>query len=202
MRLKVSARAANNSKVTSVMCLFCSTCDREVKPGHQRRPTTRPKVFQSNEAVYVSYGRTAPACRGNYWRFVFHPDDVDGISHESALTLFEGKEAGSGGEIIGYVTRVKHQRKFNHLIKLIACGSTFCKAAQQMECVKVETGIGDYGGCSDAITANYDRVVCAQSLQLLSECISPVWTFFTSFQWINPSRNVQFECSSTLRTRW
>ncbi|GMG17119.1 unnamed protein product [Phytophthora fragariaefolia] len=117
---------------------------------------------------------------------LFHPDDVGGISHERALALFEavgkdGEAVKDVSEAVRYIARVKTHRQFSLLVKFIAGGASFRQAALQIECVKVETGIGDYGGCSDAVAANYARVGCAQSLQLLAECMSQVWAFSLAF---------------------
>ncbi|OWZ20277.1 hypothetical protein PHMEG_0005341 [Phytophthora megakarya] len=67
---------------------------------------------------------------------------------------------------------LKNHRKFSLLVKLIACMSIFRQAALPMECMKRETGIGDYSGSSDKIAANIARVVYSQILQLLAVCMS------------------------------
>ncbi|ETN11248.1 hypothetical protein PPTG_22567 [Phytophthora nicotianae INRA-310] len=44
--LKVSARAPGSSKVTSVICRFCSRFGREDKPNAQHKASSRHKVYQ------------------------------------------------------------------------------------------------------------------------------------------------------------
>ncbi|ETO79737.1 hypothetical protein F444_05625 [Phytophthora nicotianae P1976] len=44
--LKVSARAPGSSKVTSVICRFCSSFGRDNKPNAQRKASSRHKVYQ------------------------------------------------------------------------------------------------------------------------------------------------------------
>ena len=51
-------------------------------------------------------------------------------------------------------------------------------AARLISCTRQESGIAMYGGCSDVVASNYTRIVCAASLQIISDCLSRVWAFY------------------------
>jgi hypothetical protein len=44
-----------------------------------------------------------------------------------------------------------------------------------------ETGIAHYGGSSEAIISNYARIVCAASLQKISEILNRSWAYSLAF---------------------
>ncbi|OWZ08009.1 hypothetical protein PHMEG_00019515 [Phytophthora megakarya] len=123
--------------------LFAPTPSTQQTSLHTHFESTKPLFFELNKSI-------VEAIVGD---LLFHPDDIDGILHERSLAIFQG--VGRDGEAEGYVAKVQNHRKFSLLMKLIACASSFRQAMLQMECAKVETGIGDYGGCSDIIAANY-----------------------------------------------
>ncbi|KAH6577117.1 hypothetical protein BASA60_004196 [Batrachochytrium salamandrivorans] len=62
---------------------------------------------------------------------LFHPDDVEGISHTRALTLFKlavDKEDNRDPEqrpVDNYVVTVKMTQRFNLCVRYIACGAMF-----------------------------------------------------------------------------
>lgn len=109
---------------------------------------------------------------------LFHPDDLEGVTHERALELFKKlNENGEDDERDVYEVVIRTRRRFNLCIKFVACGASFRMASRLMECTKTESGMSVYGGCSDVVASNYTRIVCAHSLQKLSDVMQNVWAF-------------------------
>lgn len=236
--LKITARHANSSTVSSVMCRFCVAFGREVNPGRKRKATDNVKYFST--FVTAHYASHLSGQHGKKWKeyqalqtdeekndffddvdvpfcntlvshfdgdnttrfyinasivenvigdLLFHPDDIEGITRARALTLFKlvehaepnGVPAGGSLSRNEYVAEIKTSRRFNLLVKLIGCGASFRMAARMMKCVREESGIAMFGGCSDVVASSYIRVVCAASLQILSDSLSKIWAFSIAF---------------------
>ncbi|KAH6567445.1 hypothetical protein BASA50_003292 [Batrachochytrium salamandrivorans] len=114
---------------------------------------------------------------------LFHPDDVEGISHTRALTLFklavdeEDNRDPEQQSVDNYVVTVKMTQRFNLCVRYIACGATFRMASRLMQVTVEESGLAYLRGCSDTIASDYARIVCAASLQKISEALEAVWAF-------------------------
>jgi hypothetical protein len=131
-----------------------------------------PLCFQFNLAI-------VEVIIGN---LLFHPDDVAGITQSRAMLLFKKLEEAesengvtAGREI--YEVVVKTKKRFQLLVKFVACGVSFRVVSRLMTCTQEESGMSVYGGCSDVLASNYTRIVCAHSLQILSDALSHVWAF-------------------------
>jgi hypothetical protein len=111
-------------------------------------------------------------------QLLFHPDDVDGISHEQAMSIFKRLEDESGVDnSADYTIYVNKFRQFSLCIKFIACGATFRMASRLIQSTVDSCGFGYLRCINGAIAANYARVACSVSLQLLSDLLSNVWAF-------------------------
>ena len=112
---------------------------------------------------------------------LFHPNDVDNVTHERALNLFNKLEEPSGSYEVGqrdvYEVVIKTRRRFELCIKFCSCGAFFRMAYRLMDCTQVESGMSVYGGCRDVVASYYTRVVCADALQILSDVLKEVWDF-------------------------
>lgn len=113
---------------------------------------------------------------------LFHPDDVEGVTRQRALSLFSKLESAdsANGDLAErdiYRVVVKNAKRFNLLVKFVGCGASFRLASRLMECTRAESGIAHFGGCSDVVASNYTRIVCAVALQYLSEILSDTWAF-------------------------
>lgn len=107
---------------------------------------------------------------------LFHPDDVQGITCDRALSLFDSLNT-DDAEVNTYVVMLKAPRRFALCVKYIACGASFRRASRLMDYTKMESGISFYGGCTAVVASNYARVVCAHSLQIISDIIAKTWCF-------------------------
>ncbi|RLN52538.1 hypothetical protein BBJ28_00023408 [Nothophytophthora sp. Chile5] len=101
---------------------------------------------------------------------LFHPDDLEGVPHARAMAIFtdEGKH---------FMIDEKNPSRFRLCVRFMSRGASFHMAAALVNDTKEETGIGRFGGCSDAVAARYARYVCAASLQDLSMHLGGVWAF-------------------------
>jgi hypothetical protein len=113
---------------------------------------------------------------------LFHPDNVEGVTCDRALQLFKKLEEvdPSNGDIAGqdlYEVVVKTRKRFQLLIQFVACGASFRMASRLMACTRDESGMSVFGGWNDVMASNYTRILCAASLQILSDVILQVWAF-------------------------
>lgn len=106
-------------------------------------------------------------------KLLFHPDDVGTRSHTRAMAVFKR----DGESDSTYVCTEKNPSRFRLCVRFLGRGASFRMAAALMDDAKEETGIGRFGGCSEDVVARYARLVCAASLQRLSQCLDKVWTF-------------------------
>jgi len=88
---------------------------------------------------------------------LFHPEDHEGVTHQRAMRLFE-RSLSSEGEVIGYTTTIKNQKRFILLVGLIARGTSFRMAADILQLVRDETGLSVYGGSTSTLVSNCARV--------------------------------------------
>jgi hypothetical protein len=132
----------------------------------------QPHCFQFNAAIVeVVIGE-----------LLFHPDDVAGVTHDRAMQLFKKLEEVDplNGITAGqdlYKVVVKTRKRFQLLVKFVACGASFQMAAHLMACTRDESGMSMYGGCTDVLASSYTCIVCTASLQILSDVLSEVWAF-------------------------
>ncbi|KAH9247851.1 hypothetical protein BASA81_014534 [Batrachochytrium salamandrivorans] len=77
----------------------------------------------------------------------FYPDDVEGILHTRALTLFklavdeEDSRDPEQRSVDNYVVTVKMTQRFNLCVRYIACGATFRMASRLMQATVEESGL-------------------------------------------------------------
>lgn len=109
-------------------------------------------------------------------KMLFHPDDVEGASHTKSMEIFKLSENG-----LFYTIEVNKPKQFKLSIKLLAIGTSFRALSKSIQVITEETGIGHFGGCSEAIISMYVRIVCAVSLQNISEILESVWASSLAF---------------------
>ena len=76
-----------------------------------------------------------------------------------------------------YEVVIKARRRFEMCIKFVSCGASFRMASRLMDRIQAESGMAVYGGCSDFVASYYTRIVCADTLQILSYVLREVWDF-------------------------
>ena len=80
-----------------------------------------------------------------------------------------------------YAVVVNNCCHFDLCIRFVACGTYFRMASCLMDCSKDDSGMSIFGGCSDVVASNYTCIVCAHSLQILSDIIQQTWAFTLAF---------------------
>ena len=108
---------------------------------------------------------------------LFHPDDVDGVSAQRALNIFEPQIDETDCNVSGYILTIKTWRRFSLCVKFISCGATFRMAVRLIQATVESIGLGYLRGMNENIASNYARMVCCISLQILSDILSSVWGF-------------------------
>ena len=112
---------------------------------------------------------------------LFHPDDVEGVTHSRALSHFKLRsvENASDDDLQRdeYVVIVKTPQRFLLCIRYMGCGAAFRLASRLLQATQEQTGLSYLGGCSDIMASNYSRIACAVSLQILSDVMSQAWAF-------------------------
>lgn len=68
----------------------------------------------------------------------------------------------------------KHPSRFRLCIGFMSHGTSFRMASNLVNVTKCQTGIGRFDGCTQLVAARYARVVCAASLQQLSNLMKSV----------------------------
>ncbi|KAH6570906.1 hypothetical protein BASA60_007513 [Batrachochytrium salamandrivorans] len=196
--LVIKARDAATATVTSVACRFCITFGKEEEVGRKRKATSNVKYFESFRTDnYLSHLQGQHSLNERPLQFLinkdivdiiigdllFYPDDVEGISHTRALTLFklavdeEDNRDPEQRPVDNYMVTVKMTQRFNLCVRYIACGATFRMASRLMQATVEESRLAYLRGCSDTIASDYARIVCAASLQKISEALEAVWAF-------------------------
>ena len=112
---------------------------------------------------------------------LFHPDDVDGVTHQRALSIFKADDSDPEDHGGVYIVEVKSVKRFQLAVKLVALGDSFRSVSRQLQVIREETGMAEFGGASDVTVSNYVRIVCAVSLQRLSEILAATWAVSISF---------------------
>jgi hypothetical protein len=79
------------------------------------------------------------------------------------------------------VVVVKTCCRFDLCIRFVACGTSFRMASCLMDCTKGESDMSIFGGCSDVVTSNYTHIVCAHSLQIISDIMQQTWALTLAF---------------------
>ena len=112
---------------------------------------------------------------------LFHPDDVDGMTCERALSLCKKLEEPSGSDEVGqhdmYEFLMKMRCWFRFCIKFVSYGASFRMLSRLVDCTQVESSMVVYVGCSDVVVSSYTRIVCADALHILSDVLREVWYF-------------------------
>ena len=85
------------------------------------------------------------------------------------------------GQQDDYVVVVKSCCHFDLCIRFVASGASFRMASCLMDCIKDESGMSVFGGCSDVVASNYTCIVCAHSLQIISDIMQQTWEFTLAF---------------------
>ncbi|ETP33409.1 hypothetical protein F442_18063 [Phytophthora nicotianae P10297] len=105
---------------------------------------------------------------------LFHPDDLEGLTHKRALSLFVKSDTSDNGT---YTVTIKKAKRFSLVVKLVASGSSFCQATIQAQIVREETGFVCYSGIPELVVSNFVRVVCAVGFQCLSDILATTHGF-------------------------
>ncbi|KAH6577372.1 hypothetical protein BASA60_004062 [Batrachochytrium salamandrivorans] len=231
--LKITSRDAASSKVTSVVCLFCTVFGRDSNVGAKRKRTQKLKYWSTGsfrmdnylshmrsqhaskwseyqllnsiddrlaffESIKVPFVNTLHAHFGNeeaglrFWinkpivetiigEMFFHPDDVEGVTHTRALSIFQIADEDETNEREVYFAEIKTKKRFQLAIKLVALGDSFRSVSRQLQVIRDESGIAAYGGASDVTVSNYIRMCMAASLQKLSEILGTTWAISIAF---------------------
>ncbi|KAH9251486.1 hypothetical protein BASA81_010654 [Batrachochytrium salamandrivorans] len=111
----------------------------------------------------------------------FHPDDVEGVTHTRALSIFQIADEDETNEREVYFAEIKTKKRFQLAIKLVALGDSFRSVSRQLQVIRDESGIAAYGGASDITVSNYIRICMAASLQKLSEILETTWAISIAF---------------------
>ena len=119
---------------------------------------------------------------------LFHQDDNEEAIQKCAMAIFKKDEdCGEDGvdTVTGqqddYVVVVKSCCHFDLCIRFVASGASFRMASCLMDCIKDESGMSVFGGCSDVVASNYTCIVCVHSLQILSDIMQQTWAFTLAF---------------------
>ena len=231
--LQITSRDAASSKVTSVVCLFCTAFGREANVGAKRKRSQKPKYWSTGsfrvdnylshmrsqhaskwteyqllnsiddrlaffESMEVPFVNTLHAHFGNegaalrFWinkpivetilgEMFFHPDDVDGVTHTRALSIFRRAHEDEANDREFYYAEIKTKKRFQLAIKLVALGDSFRSVGRQLQVIREESGIAAYGGASDVTVSNYIRICMAGCLQKLSEILETTWAISIAF---------------------
>ena len=114
----------------------------------------------------------------------FHRDDHDGVTRTQALKSFtpcsDPNVHDDDSETRSYYTvAIKNPLQFQLIIAYLASGLSFRQAENVLTKTKKLTGNAQLGSISDAIVANYARIVCALNLQKLSDILNDasIWAF-------------------------
>ena len=123
---------------------------------------------------------------------LFNPDDIEGVTHACALSLFKLVDPDpvnnvneyfpeSSALIVQeeYITIIKTAKRFHLLVETISIGASFRMGLRMVQMFKEHCSMSVYGGCNDTIASNYSQVACAHLLQIILDALhsSKVWTF-------------------------
>eukprot|EP00171_Calliarthron_tuberculosum_P002636 IDg2636t1 len=117
---------------------------------------------------------------------MFNPDDEESApTRERALQIFklfpDANGDGDDGEQDlnreAYKVEIKSSRLFHLVVGFVACGTSFRMATRLVSTTKAVSHMSCFGGCSEGRAASFVRVVCAASLQKISELLRCQWAF-------------------------
>jgi hypothetical protein len=128
---------------------------------------------------------------------LFHPDDVEGLTHARVLSIFRPNAPEYGDPANPnnppreeYIVEIKTAKRFSLLIGCVALIAYFRMAFRMVQLLRNESGLGVYGGCSELIASNYTWFACAVALQILSEALEHVSGFSIAFGFVDAAWNV------------
>jgi hypothetical protein len=107
---------------------------------------------------------------------LWHPTDMEGQTHENALSLFKRKEDGS------YLVEITQSKQFLLATCYVGRGMLFAMAADAIHDVKEVCDIPKLGACSDYLVASYAKVACALSIEHISQVLCSKWAFSVVFE--------------------
>ncbi len=113
---------------------------------------------------------------------LWHPTNMEGRTHENALSLFKRKEDGS------YFVEITKLKQFLLTTRYVGCGMSFAMAANAIHDAKEVCDIPKLGACSDYLVASYTRVACALLIEHISQVLCSKWPFLVAF---NASTDLQ-----------
>ena len=108
---------------------------------------------------------------------LFRPDDMDGRTRERAMKMFHKVKEDEDEGQDSYEILVSNLRRFEICVDYMKLGASFRMIAAIMAVTRDHTGISLYSGCDENEVSKSARIVCAHSLQILSESIGQVWWF-------------------------
>jgi len=106
---------------------------------------------------------------------LWHPTDMEGQTHENALSLFKRKEDGS------YFVKITKSKQFLLVMHYVGRGMSFAMATDAIHDAKGVCNIPKLGTCSDYLVASYARVACALSIKHISQVLCSKWAFSMAF---------------------
>lgn len=96
----------------------------------------------------------------------------------SAFVPITQEHADGSTETVSYQVVVKNQVQFDYVVSLIACGLSFRQISLVVKENRDKLGTAAKTGCvSPGEAANISRIVCATSLQLISDLMNASWAF-------------------------
>lgn len=114
--------------------------------SHQRKgclfaqvlvPFNTTIAFHFDDAGYLQFDIDSPIVDDVIGELLFHPDDVEGVTHKKALALFEARDSDNGG----YTLIIKTPKRFTLVVGVVATGASFRQATRILQTVVQETGI-------------------------------------------------------------
>ena len=112
---------------------------------------------------------------------LFDPD-VDEHVSDSVMKIFEPLYNAENKDVVTeYCLIIKNMRLFNIVVGMVALGSSFHLAMQQVTCIREELQLGHLGGCDEQKVSTFICVVAGACLQSISSALNKVWAFAVAF---------------------
>jgi hypothetical protein len=106
---------------------------------------------------------------------LWHPTNMEGQTHENALSLFKQKEDDS------YLLEITKSKQFLLATRYVGRGMSFAMVANAIHDAKEVCDIPKLGACINYLVVSYARVVCALSIEHISQVLCSKWAFSVVF---------------------
>jgi hypothetical protein len=98
----------------------------------------------------------------------------DGDEDDSEEELAEDDKK----EVVGYTGKIKNQVQFDYIVSLLAAGPMFQQVSAVVKQNRDHLGAASKSRCvSPGEASNFARIVCALSLDIISELMNKTWAF-------------------------